>query len=413
MRDALPLVLLLLGTAACSDAGGDANQPVVRDSAGIAIVEHTAQGWERTPTWALSAEPIAVIGGEDDDGSIDLSNSQLGSMLEDGRVVAATMQPPQIYVFSADGSTTTTLGRGGEGPGEYQFLGALFPVGGDTVVTYDLMKRRALLFSPAGEAYTPIEFPMTGTPIPPILVGRLDNGTWLFQSFNPMTQPPAGETGVYRSDMPVLAWRTGAEAYDTTFSLLGPMLKQGTVSMEGQTRTVGRGIGFGANSFVGGSGDMVWSTTGETFAIAGHDTSGTLKREVRVALPVRLVVEADRERFKTVLREQIERFASMLPPGMLESEIAKIAETPFAETHPAIGQMMVDRLGRIWATPNLPMVDSTATWGVFDAEGSLLGKVVVPAGTLYAASEDRIVIRREDDETGLVRLEVWGLQRGQ
>jgi hypothetical protein len=59
------------------------------------------------------------------------------------------------------------------------------------------------------------------------------------------------------------------------------------------------------------------------------------------------------------------------------------------------------------------MIDSSATWAVFDAEGSLLGKVVVPAGMLYAASDDRIVIRREDDETGLVRLEVWGLQRDQ
>jgi hypothetical protein len=98
---------------------------------------------------------------------------------------------------------------------------------------------------------------------------------------------------------------------------------------------------------------------------------------------------------------------------MLDSELAKVEETPFADNQPAIGQMLVDRLGRIWVTPNTPMVDSTATWGVFDPEGTLLGKVVVPAGTLYAASEDRVVIRREDDETGLIRLEVWGLQRDQ
>jgi hypothetical protein len=80
---------------------------------------------------------------------------------------------------------------------------------------------------------------------------------------------------------------------------------------------------------------------------------------------------------------------------------------------PGIGQMLVDRMGRIWATPGLPQVDSAVTWGVFDSEGDLLGKVVLPGGSLFAASEDRIVVRREDDETGLIRLEVWGVQRDQ
>jgi hypothetical protein len=412
MRAALPL-LVLATLAACADAGGDANQPAVRDSAGVAIVEHTAQGWERAPSWQLTAEPLAVVGGEADDGSIDLTNSQVGSMTSDGRVLAATMQPPQIYAFSADGKTSTMLGRGGEGPGEYQFVMSILPLGDDSIAAYDLMKRRAVLFNAAGEALEPIEFPMIGTPIPPMLMGRLNDGTWVFQSFNPMAEPPEGTTGVYRQDMPVLTWRAGSEAFDTAYSLLGPMLKQGEVSMGTQSMTMGRGIGFGANSFLGGSGDLIWSTTGNAFVIAGHDTAGALKRVVRVGLPVRTVSEADRERFKAAMREQFEQMRSMVPPGFLEAELAKIEETPFAETHPAIGQMLVDRLGRIWATPNTPMVDTTATWGVFDAEGTLLGKVVIPAGTLYAASEDRIVIRREDDETGLIRLEVWGLQRDQ
>lgn len=411
MRSALPLALLL-AVAACSDASSDANRPAVRDSAGVAIVEHTAEGWERAPVWALSAEPLAVVPRDDDDGSIDLSTSQLGTMLPDGRVVAATMPPtPQIYLFSVDGATATPLGRGGEGPGEYQFLAALFPLGGDTIMAFDAMKRRALMFSASGEAYEPLQFPLGGAMIPPILVGRLNDGTWLFQTTNPLAEPPAGETGVYRPDTPVLTWRAGAEHYDTTFSLVGGMVKQGTISAGGQTRSIARGIGFGANSMLGGRGDMMWSITGERFAISGRDTSGALKREIRVGLPIRPVTEADRERFKVVLREQLQRFASLYPPGMLESELAKVEETHFAENHAAISQMLVDHLGRIWVTPNLPLVDSTATWGVFDAEGALLGKVIVPAGMLYAASEDRIVIRREDDETGLIRLEVWGLQR--
>jgi hypothetical protein len=412
MRSALPIALLL-AAAACSDAGGDANQPAVSDSAGIAIVQHTAQGWERAPTWALSAEPIAVIGGEEDATAIDLTNSQVGALLPDGRVLAMSMQPAQLYVFSADGATPGLLGRGGEGPGEYRFLSAVLTLGGDTVAGYDLFKRKALLFDAGGESLGAIDFPMTGTPIPPLLMGRLTDGTWVFQTINPLAEPPEGSSGVYRQDTPVLTWRDGGEALDTSFTVLGPMLEQGTITAGGQSMTMGRGIGFGANSFVGGSQDMIWSTTGDKFTIVGHDATGALKREIRVSLPAVPVSEADKEQFKGVLREALEQARSMAPADMIEAELEKVERTTFAQMRPGIGQMLVDRMGRVWATPGLPQVDSTVTWGVFDREGGLLGKVVLPGGTLFAASEDRIVVRREDDETGLIRLEVWGVQRDQ
>lgn len=406
-------VALSLAVVACSSGSGRTGAAVVQDSAGITLVDHSAAGFAAAPNWALGANPVAVIGGEADDGAVDLSNSQLGTMLADGRVLAMSMQPPQLYIFNADGTLQGTLGRGGEGPGEYRFLSALMVLGADSIAGYDLMNRRALIFDAGGTAHDPIQFPLSASPIPPLLSGRLTDGTWFFQSFNPMAEPPAGTTGVYRNDAPVLTWRTGSDHYDTVFTTLGPMLKQGTVSMGGNSMTIGRGIGYGSNSFLGGSGDLIWSTTGERFVISGHDATGALKRQIRVALPARAVTEADRERFKGVLREALERVRSMAPPALIESELAKVDETPFAEQHAGIGQMLVDRLGRIWATPNLPQVDSVATWAVFAPDGALLGKVTVPAGTLYAASEDRIVVRREDPETGLVRLEVLAVQRDQ
>src|SRR5690606_31052017 len=127
--------------------------------------------------------------------------------------------------------------------------------------------------------------------------------------------------------------------------------------------------------------------TGDRFVISGYDVDGNLKREIRVGLPTRTVTQADRDRFIGVLREQLELARGMAPDQLIDSEIAKLSETTFADNHAGIGQM------------------------VFDQEGRLIGSVVIPAGTLYAASEDRVVVRIEDDETGLVRLEVLGLVR--
>ncbi len=412
MRAQLLVAGLLTTAAACSggDAGGEAT--VVRDSAGVSITEHSATAWADAPRWVLGSNPIAVIGAESD-GAIDLSTSQIGTMLSDGRVAAMSMQPPQLYLFGADGSQPELLGRGGEGPGEYRFLSALLTLGGDTIAGYDLMNRRALRFLPDGEILDPVQFPIDASPIPPLLVGRLADGTWVFQVVNPIEAPPEGTTGVYRLPAPVLAWRSGDEAFDTLFLSSGPMLVQGEVSMGANSMTMGRGIGYGANSYVGAADDLVWSTTSERFEINGHDATGALKRVIRVTLPERPVSESDREKFRQMMREQLEAVRSMAPAELIESEIAKIDEMVFSDTHAAIGQMIVDRLGRIWATPNLPMVDSTATWGVFSPDGAILGSVTIPAGTLFAASEDRVVVRIEDEATGLVRLEVLGIQRDQ
>ena len=401
---------LLIFLAACS-GGGDSGvaEAVTRDSAGVAITEYPADAWEHAPVWAVDTTPLATIGGDDE--SVDLTNSQVGTLLSDGRVIAASMQPPQVYVFNTDGTQQGTLGRSGEGPGEYRFLSRIMALGGDSVAGYDLFSRRALLFDVDGESLGFIEFPMTGVPIPPILTGRLADGTWLFQVTNPMEEPPEGTTGVYRMSTPVLTWREGAEAYDTVFTSKGPMLIQGTVGFGGQTATVGRGVGFGANSFVDGSGDLIWATTSEQFIVDGHSADGALRRSIRVNLPERQITEEDKEAYRETMRDALRRVASMAPPELIQSEIDKVDEMPFAPRHPAIGQMLIDRQGRVWVTTNTPMVDSVAVWGVFDPDGTLLGKLTLPAGNLYAASGDRIVVRIEDKETGLVRLEVLGIRR--
>ncbi|HRP08609.1 MAG TPA: hypothetical protein PLL69_08980 [Gemmatimonadales bacterium] len=407
-RSKIASSLILL--AACSGGGDNsATEAVTRDSTGVAITEYPAEAWENAPVWAVGAAPLATIGGDDE--SVDLTNSQVGTLLSDGRVVAASMQPPQVYVFNPDGTQQGTLGRSGEGPGEYRFLSRILALGGDTVAGYDLFTRRALLFDVDGESLGFIEFPMTGVPIPPILTGRLADGTWLFQVTNPMEEPPEGTTGVYRKTAPVLTWREGAEAYDTVFTSKGPMLIQGTVGFGSQTTTMGRGVGFGANSFVDGSGDLIWSTTSERFIVDGHSADGALQRSIRVNLPVREITEVDKEAFRETMKDALRRVASLAPPELIQSEIDKVDEMAFAPSHPAIGQMLVDRQGRVWVTTNTPMVDSVAVWGVFDPDGKLLGKLTLPAGNLYAASGDRIVVRIEDKETGLVRLEVLGILR--
>jgi hypothetical protein len=409
---AAPILLLL---AACG-SGGDSEsallEPSVRDSAGITIMEYPATAWDAAPEWSVSPAPLAVIGDDPDEVEIDLSNSYMGTVLADGRVLAATMQPAQIYRFTADGKQDGTVGRAGDGPGEYRFVMSLTRLGGDTIAAYDMFKRVVLLYSGDGETLGTVQFPVTGTLVPPMFNGRLADGTWVLQIVNPLAEPPEGSPTIYRLDGPILAWREGMEGFDTLFMLPGQSATWGEVEAGGERFPIGRQVAYGANPFLGVRGSTIWATAGERFVLQAHDSSGTLTREIRMERPPREVTEAERERYKTVLREQFEMAAGMLPPGMLESELAKVDQTVFATHHPEISLMTVDQVGRVWVSPDLPVIDSVQDWRVFSSAGELIGRIRMPQGMLLTASADRAVLRQEDPETGLVRLEVWGLNTG-
>ncbi len=410
MRSRHAMALLSTLLVACG-SGGDsvAIAPTVRDSAGTTIIEYAAAAWDGAPTWTLSATPVVTIGADPEDVELDLSTSNLGVMFDDGAMFVAIARPQQVYRFDATGARTGTVGRAGEGPDEYTAMANIARLGGDTVVVQDLFKRVGLLFNSSGEGVGRIQFPLSGTVIPPVLNGRLNDGTWVLQIVNPLQQPEEGAPEIYRIDGPILTWRDGAETYDTLFMVPGSEMTWGSIEFEGGSREQAKAVGYGSNTFVGVQGATVWSTQGDEFAIQGRNADGELVREVRVAREKRPVTEADREHFKDVFREQLDRVKEFLPPGLLQSELKKLEDTPFATHHPQVGFMAVDGAGRLWVTPDFPVLDSVLTWGIFSPEGSLLGKVELPQGMLFAANDSHVVVRREDDETGLVRLEVWGL----
>ncbi|HPF61603.1 MAG: hypothetical protein AB7N73_06395 [Gemmatimonadales bacterium] len=412
----IAVTALLATLAACGSEGGDAAlTATTRDSAGVAIMEYPAEAWEQAPAWQLSASPMATVGGDPNDTELDLSSSGLGTLLSDNRLVAATtIQPAQIYLFAADGSSRTLIGRAGEGPGEYRIITGLTRLGGDTIAIYDLASRKGLLFSPEGDEVGRLQIPFTGDASkPPQLVGRTADGMWVFRAFDQLNLPADDAPEQFRNGQTISTWREGGETLDSLMSVAGPVSVRSTVDFGGQSIPIGRPLAYGANSTQAISGNTLWVTPGNEFTLRAYDQTGTRIRDVRIPMATRPVTEADREHFKQVQREGIERARSLgiMPPQILDSELQKIEQTPFAENHPAIGQLTTDNIGRLWATTGFPGVDSVLTYGVFSADGALLGRVTVPEGIVLGASEDRVVVRREDPETGLVRLEVWGLLR--
>lgn len=141
---------LIAGASGCdAGRGGNAWDGEVRDSAGLRIVENGTRGlWRESDAWTVS--PSLTIGdepGEDDD-LVAVADIDIDSR---GRVHVLDIVARQVRVFDASGAFAGTIGRSGEGPGEFsRFVTSLMVSPQDSVIVPDWGQARVSVFGADG-----------------------------------------------------------------------------------------------------------------------------------------------------------------------------------------------------------------------------------------------------------------------
>jgi hypothetical protein len=414
MRTSSSIAAILLLATACSGGdmmGGGAASVVQRDSAGIAISEYSAAAIEAAPTWAISETPMAVIGADESDTTLDLSTGAFGGLLSDGGLIVATARPALIYRFGPDGAPLGTLGRAGQGPGEFNFIQNVHLLPGDTILAFEIARRKSILYLADGTFIGERDIPLsTDRQIPPLMRGRLRDGTLVHSGEALLPQAPGGPEKVFRMDLPIFSLAPEATEYDTMLVTRSAQMYASSISAMGQTMPMARPVAFGPSPLITVGEELTWVSTGDVGEVAAFRLGArTPVQLVRFEMTPRTVTDADRQRYKDEAREAFKNFEQMMPPGMLESEIEKLEQTIFANEFPALGQLLTDKTGRIWVGTGVAFGDTERAWMVLAPTGELIGRVTLPEGDLFAATSDRVVIRRTDDVTGMVRFEIWGL----
>ena len=96
MSKALAVIPILLACAwiGCGGTTGDTSSALVRDSAGIRIVEHPADF--EAPVWQIGATPDADIGEVDGDSTTLLFQVEGAHRLSDGTIVVANRSSNEL-----------------------------------------------------------------------------------------------------------------------------------------------------------------------------------------------------------------------------------------------------------------------------------------------------------------------------
>lgn len=144
---AASIVAPLIAAAACdrSESSSSADKLVVRDSAGITLVENGHIGRNDVPWWSVDTIPSLTIGADSGDPAVEFAAIGSVAQLPNGMVVVLDGRGEAAFefrFFDSTGKHVATHGRRGEGPGEYRWVNFFGSAGGDTVIAVDFPSRR-------------------------------------------------------------------------------------------------------------------------------------------------------------------------------------------------------------------------------------------------------------------------------
>lgn len=402
------LVLAVGGAAGCGDSGASPTVDVaVRDSAGIRIVESPAD--LELPLIDLRARPpLLRIGALDGDEGEVLYRVTGAVPLSDGRLVIGNAGSHEIRFYDESGTLESSVGREGDGPGEFRRLTWIGPAGADSIAVFDGDGREVTVFDADGRlarTFRLTEFRDPGSeedvaPRWPLMVGRLGGGNFVVGALPIVTTGPTFE-GIPDDSIHYYFVVDGGASDRAPLAV--PASENWVESSESSASVMPVPLGRRTDAAVGT--DILWVGMTDSNDIRGYGEDGALRLIIRRDLAAQPVTPADVERYKD------ERMALAADnPDLLNFLRESFERIPFASHHPLFSSIIATEQGGIWVEEYSSDSDADASvWTVYAADGRPVGSARLPPGAniLYVTG-DSLILRRED-ELSVEYVEIHGL----
>jgi len=397
----LALLLVFPLQGACDRAGAAPGASVVRDSAGVRIVESTAPAWEGASAWRIADTPTVVIGREEGAREDQLFDVRSVVRFRDGRIAIANAGTSEIRIHDPSGRHLSTLGREGDGPGEFRGLDQLWITPGDSLAAYDALRKQLTTFAPDGRVASTHPLPVVaGRPGSTLLVGRFGDGSVLAKASAPLA-PDAREGLLRQSAVFGRAAPDGSPARAIVELFDGEMFVE---RVDGGSTGYGRPFAAEPQAVV--ERDGFYYSESESYDIRRFAPGGALEMIVRRRADPLPVTEDDRRRH----REGMLEGATGPDRARLERFLARV---PIPEHKPAHGRMLVDADGNLWVARTRAADDEAPRWDVFGREGAWLGTVdLPPRARLAEVGRDYVVLVSYMEDTDVEQVRVHRLERG-
>lgn len=394
-------VLVMVAVAACAGpAFGRQGQATVRDSAGISIKDLPADA--TAPEWRLVG-PTLTIGGAGTD--VELYQVR-GAALLGSSIAIANAGASEVLVVDETGVVRTTIGRSGEGPGEFRSLGYVDLLPPDSILTYDYRLGRFQVFDRARTVAR--TFQLKQTPENPLSfapVGLLPDRRLVVRGLR-RNGVSSSAVGVVRDTFDLIIYDLLGEPTGDVMATVPAWAAYNPTGRAGGVRYTNTPIPFGASTRLD--------------VLDGRIVlSATAKNEIRLLTPdgsTRLIIRgagtlgpAISDAEAAAIKQEI---VDETPEPARASLKAVYDEMPLPQRRPAIRAVNVSEDSNLWVS-SFP-ADSTAATPVriFNRDGDLMATTHLPQGLwIYAVDRSRLVGLWRD-ELGVQSVRVYEIERG-
>ena len=405
IRLVIPCTVVL---AACStDATREASAVVMRDSAGIAIVEQTAAHIAALPTWTIDTVPVLRIDGDNLQNAF--TSVRLVTSLPDGRVLVVDARHRDVREFATDGAFVRVMMPSGRGPGEVDYVQRVQVLDDGRVAVFDGNQRRILFFDGTGGFAGQIAYPRfdDGTELRPI---ALLGDARLLASFRPPYVPPTVFNGPTRRDtFAVVTIRTSAGAASSaaprvdTIALVPDREVFDVITTEdGASRPDTDFLRFGPSTYMVSDGTRLVLGTNERFELREY-RGDALTRLSRVAIDAEPVPKDAGDRVRAWVASELE---SRPMPGSVKADREVMRRGwRFATVFPFHERLLLGDDGTLWAQAPSVLPSDALRYLVFDTEGRAIARVSLPPRvTPHVVSRERVLgVWIDDDDVPHVR----------
>ena len=400
------LLIASLITVGCEAASAPGESVLVRDSAGVRIIESADVAWDSSTAWTLAATSSVRIGADESGEAGSLFGYVRGlTRLSDGHIVVLEGQVSEVRWFNPDGTHKATRGGRGKGPGEFTSATALIKLAGDTVLVADAPRIKHVLYGPDTELIRE-EF---------LDYQRYRNhGLWLeclnltlpdrsllgCQAESGLQASPTGEPGRLRtfSRYVLVPW-----SMDTAFRLglhggieqWGVKNSRGTISYVVHPYYARTVVASGGNPL------RIALALNPDYSIEIWSTDGVLERIIRR----RGARQAATSQQLSAAEEGL-RFYSFGDDALFNR---MMSEMSVPDSIPAVSSLVFGPDGELWVgRPGT----NPGQYDVFDRDGVLMGEVAVPSrfGIREVGRDYVLGVRSTEDNVSIV--ELYALHRG-
>ncbi len=375
--------LLLAGLLACGETGSPTPLVTTTDSAGVAIVTITTDP-ASLPEWHLDTIPQVTIRAA---GDLEFGRLRQAVWMEDGTIAALDDRPETIHLFDSTGLWLRSLGRRGDGPGEFRSASTLSSQG-DSLFLYSNSQGRLSVYHAVRGFVRSVPFGdwrLAPGGVWAVGPDRLTTTRTTFDTLPPSGPPPH-----------LIAMNTTVLTTDASGRPLGPELHYPN-RPEIEYGDLGGVPYFWSLPVLSVSGrGVVWGP-GDTHRLTVLDSGLAPVREIRWLIPPEPLRRSEVDSTRDFLREAWRT----MPNGYAERVLALVFDDRFIPpVRPALGQVLVDDAGRIWIS-RFPMIIEPevepSRWLVLGPDGIPLGRIEIPPGQrLVTVRGDRALLLTED-----------------